>query len=95
MGDHIVDEGYKFVSRDAKAKYKGDADQLLKRATTFLIELDDILGNYNHHLKLMKESSLTDIKKVMVRSKARLEAIIAAQYAFEADVNNFLGRSIE
>lgn len=93
MADSITDEGMKFIPRDTKEAY-GNSKILVNIAVDFINRINEIITSYDHTYKLLSTASIEYVTKVMQQDEQKLQQIIAAQYGFQADVNNFLGRSI-
>lgn len=96
--DDITKTGIQYVADDIKEQLIGDAQFLMNAAVSFIKKLENIANSYEHLQNQMrlggKENSLSRIRQVMQQSQNGLKEAIIAQYTFEQQVNNFLGRQI-
>ena len=92
----ITEIGMRFVTEDTKEELIEDASFLMNSAITFIQELERIVNEYQHIIGVMHlgTDSLSRLRCAMEFSQNKLQDIINAQYTFEEQVNNFLGRQI-
>ena len=94
----IIETGIQYVANDIKKQLIGNARYLMESAISFIKKLENIVQNYEHLVGIMRlegnSSSLSRIRQAMKQSQDRLREAIEAQYVFEEQINNFLGRQI-
>ena len=92
----ITEIGMRFVTEDTQEALIEDASFLMNSAITFIQKLEGIVHEYQHIIGVMHlgTDSLSRLRCAMEFSQNKLQDIINAQYTFEEQVNNFLGRQI-